>query len=252
MGETKMHEDEQRTTRQPQADRPAGKKPFALSQRSAKILGVAAVLAMAAAIAVLILQGGFTKPSHINGMAYRGSWQRETADRGDAAVKSVDSDNIRYTSDDPDQIAVETLAALLLDQRKGKEDYSLRQYYYSRGLKGIRYQTDTFLAGIPGKEAEKADKRLAKAMGISASKVARHYSWLIVPGHRGSRYNADRYGFDIYWLPRALTSKDSKKTINGVIHYNTKTKQSVRGTMRAEFLRKTNVGLKAGSFKKNK
>lgn len=245
-----MHEDEQRTTRQPQTDQPAGKKPFALSQRGAKILGVAAVLSIVAVIAAIIVQGDFTKPSHINGMAYRTGWHHATADRDDAAVKSVDSDNIRYSSDDPDQIAVETLAALLLDRRKGKEDYSLRQYYYSRGLKGIRYRTDTFLTGIPGKVAEKVDKRLAKAMGISASKVAHHYSWLIVPGHRGSDYNADRYGFDIYWLSQGLTPKDSKKTVDGVIRYNTKTRQTVRGTMRTEFLRKTDVGLKAGSFKK--
>ncbi|WP_329887700.1 hypothetical protein [Pseudoramibacter faecis] len=245
-----MHEDEQGTTRQSQRDRQAGKKPFALSQRGARILGAAAVLSMVAVIALIIIQGGFTKPSHISGMVYRGSWHRATADHGNAAVKNVNSDKIQYSSDNLNQIAVETLAALLLDQNKAKENYSLRQYYYSRGLKGIRYQTDTFLAGIPGKEAEKADKRLAKAMGISASKVAHRYSWLIVPGHRGSRYNADRYGFDIYWLPQALTPRDGKKTVRGVMHYNTKTKQSAWGTMRTEFLRKTDVGLKVGSFKK--
>ncbi|WP_455129780.1 hypothetical protein [Pseudoramibacter alactolyticus] len=247
-----MHEDERQTTRELQTDRQGGKKPFALSQRGARILGAAAVLSVVAVIALIIMQGGFAKPSHISGMVYRGNWHRAAADRGNAAVKSVNSDKIQYSSDKPDQIAVETLAALLLDQNKAKEDYSLRQYYYSRGLKGIRYQTDTFLAGIPGKEAEKADRRLAKAMGISASKVARRYSWLIVPGHRGSRYDADRYGFDIYWLPQALTSRDGKKTVRGVMHYNTKTKQYARGTMRTAFLRKTDVGLKAGSFKKSK
>ena len=79
MGGTKMHEDERQTTRQLQTDQQGGKKPFALSQRSARILGAAAVLSMVAVIALIIIQGGFAKPSHISGMVYRGNWHRAAA-----------------------------------------------------------------------------------------------------------------------------------------------------------------------------
>lgn len=227
------------------------------SIRKTVIVGIICVILIGGAIALMGLSGGFGYRSKNAGMVNNPDAQKkqEQMDSASASagkqIKSVDSDNIKYSSTDIDKMGCETLAAMVLDKSKQKDDYSLRHFFYSRSLSGMRYQTNAYLASMPSKRVEEIDKKLAKALGIQLSTFMHNYTWLVATGHKGATYDGNRYGFDIYWANQGLTTEDAQTQVPA-IYYNTKSQTYQKGTIKTTFLRQNEVSFDKSTFKASK
>jgi hypothetical protein len=213
------------------------------------VYGVSIFLLVGAVVWFASLHG-LQQDEHLVGMINASQTQKTRTVASKIKTQSVDSKHITYTSDDPAKIGCETLSALVQDHSETKHTYSLRSYFYSRRLAGkVRYQDNSPLYSVTSHYEHYANKRIAKALGKKTAFVQKHYTWVIVPGHKGSVYDGDRYGYDIYWVNRVITMTDNFKTF-GALRYNTKTKTYTKGTIKAGLVRQTDAAPNPSTFKK--
>ena len=218
---------------------------FELPTWALRLIYALAVASVVLALFLMARLHGFRTRNHFAGMANSGS---EAAVQSSVKTKSVDSDHITYTSKAPSHVGCETIAALVLDHSEVNVNYSLRQHYYMKPVNGqYRYMTDSETYSVPSRYEYYVSKKLAKAMGTKVKTVQNHYTWVMLPNHKGKTYDGERYGFNIYWVNQKITTDDVHKTF-AAVRYNTKNKTSTKGTISVRMVRQTDASIIPNTF----
>jgi len=218
---------------------------FELPTWALRLIYALAVASVVLALFLMARLHGFRTRNHFAGMANSGS---EAAVQSSVKTKSVDSDHITYTSKAPSHVGCETIAALVLDHSEVDVNYSLRQHYYMKGVNGLyRYMSDSATYSVPSRYEYYVSKKLAKAMGTKVKTVQNHYTWVMLPNHKGKTYDGERYGFNIYWVNRKITTDDVHKTF-AAVRYNTKNKTYTKGTISVRMVRQTDASIIPNTF----
>lgn len=223
---------------------------FELPRWALRIIYAAAVASVVLALVWMAQIHGFSVRNRYAGMANSGSEVAVKASKATKVkTKSVDSDHIVYTSKAPERIGCETLSALVLDHSEADVNYALRQYYYTKTLTGqYRYMSDATAYSVPSHYEYYVSKKLAKAMHQPIKTVQRRYTWVMLPNHKGKNYDAERYGFNIYWVNRKITTADVHKNV-AAVRYNTKNQTYTKGTISVRMVRQTGASIIPKTFK---
>ncbi|MCH4071607.1 hypothetical protein [Pseudoramibacter sp.] len=214
------------------------------------VYGVSIFLLVGAVVWFASLHG-LQQDEHLVGMINASQDQQKTQTvKSSVKTKSVDSKHIVYTSKEPAKVGCETLSALVQDHSETANQYATRTYFYTQTLnKTVRAYTNKALYSVASHYEYYVNKRIAKALGKKVTDVQKHYTWVIVPGHKGTVYDGDRYGYDIYWVNRGIKMTDNFKWFKA-LHYNTKTKTYTEGRIQSRLVRQTDASISPGTFKK--
>ena len=219
---------------------------FELPRWALRIIYAAAVASVVLALFWMAQLHGFAVRNHYAGMANSGSEAAVKVTK--VKTKSVDSDHIAYTSKAPERVGCETLAALVLDHSEADVNSSLRQYYYTKTLTGqYRYMSDATAYSVPAHYEHYVSKKLAKVMHQPVKTVQNRYTWVMLPNHKGKAYDAERYGFNIYWVNRKINTTDVHKNV-AAVRYNTKNQTYTKGTISVRMVRQTDASIIPKTF----
>lgn len=162
---------------------------------------------------------------------------------------------IVYTSNDPEVIGIETLAALVERESDVTVEGTARYFFFAKWNSTIRSKTIQSLDSFNVRYGPTVNTSVGEAMGITRQELTSQYSWQVDAnredgscGGKGGGIDGGQYGFTIYWVDHAITGSDNGTDVQAT-RYNTKTKVYDKGTVRVHQVDNIDVSITAESFK---